>query len=237
MYLSDIQIYTKNRYKNTKEEQHLYQKELENNRLQMAYWENIRDLFCIHLPKQFNFLGISKFNIQLGEFSGEALTMPSKDGIALFRRNDFKLSEFKNISENEKNLKSLFYIQDSLITTCDLHNLPVETNKTIKRICSSIKASKFEHFRKYAKTTKWQPSRKFRAVTNLHHKAGGIDVNIDIVNKVGDIVFSECIIKNDLWENVWFALWKSYWSKTTYTIEKRNGDNLCNIDFPEKDVI
>ena len=91
---------------------------LSQNRYLMAYWENLRDIFCTFLPSKFNFNGIAKLNIYLGSFEGEDFTEAGSDGIASFRRSDFDFSSFSELSEHEKSKLSLFYITDTLLYLC-----------------------------------------------------------------------------------------------------------------------
>ncbi len=231
MNFTDIQIYRTTKYKNTEQEQHLYLNFLEENILLMKYWENIRDLFSINLPAKFDLLGISKFNIKLGDFDGDPFLPASNDGIATFRRNDFCIKKFKTLTEQDKNLLSLFYIEDSLITTCKLYRLPNATIEKIQSICSLIKTKNFEHFRIHKKTSKWHKSRKYRAITHLHHKTNGINVTLEIIDNNGVSIIKENIIKNELWENVWFALFKGYWDGATYIIENRAGSEIYKTQY------
>jgi hypothetical protein len=232
MALSDIQLITKTRYKNTVEEQHLYLKELEQSRYLMRYWENLRDLFGLHLPKDFELDGISKLNIQFGDFEGPKYQSLGKDSIAVFKRNDFHFDEFCQLSEKEKDLKSLFYIEDSLINICN--GLEFSDDKTIqiKQIAEDIKKKNFEFTRNYKKTSKWNSSRTLRAITTLHHRKGGIDADLEIIDKTGKVIFSEKIVDGRFWEAVWFDLWRGYWEGQKFRIENRVGEDFyCTEDM------
>ena len=67
---------------------------LEQNRYLMFYWESLRDIFCMSLPEKLDFMGVSKLNIQLGNFEGDEYQAPSSGGIATFKRDDFDFYEF-----------------------------------------------------------------------------------------------------------------------------------------------
>ena len=232
MYLKDIHIYKHFKYKNTKEEQHLLLQEMEQDKKYRPYWINIRDLFSMRIPTKFNFLNIFKFNIELDDRTQLEFKLPDKNGIATYVRNDFCLNEFSKLSDLEKNIKTLFYIEDSLINICERYDLTDETVSVIRNIVVSIKDSNFEHFLIHKKTTKWHSGRKYRAVTKLHFKKGGIDANIEIVDKKNNVIISKNILANEFWENIWFVLAKGYWEKESFLIENRVGKVILNIQIP-----
>lgn len=237
MVLSDIQLITKTQYRNTVEEQHLHLQELEQSRYLMRYWENLRDLFCLHLPKNFELCGVSKLNIQLGDFEGVTYQVPGKDGIAVFKRNDFHFDDFCQLSEEEKDLKSLFYMEDSLINICETLDLPEVKTVQIKQIAGDIKQQNFKFSRNHKKTSKWNSTRTLRAITTLHHKKGGIDVDLEVVDKAGKVVFSDKIVDGRFWESVWFDLWKGYWEGPKFKIENRVGVDFYSTEDMTKVVI
>ncbi len=156
MKLTDVQILT--RGKETPEQ-------LERNRYLTNYWENIRNLFCICLPNKFEFLGISKLNIRLGDFDGDSYEPASSNGIAYFNRSDFTFENFKSLSDSEKDEISLFYIEDSFISIAKIFKLDSEISSVISQTAALVKSSNFELYRIHKKTTKWNSSRTLRAVT------------------------------------------------------------------------
>ena len=232
MYLTDIDIYKTNRYKNTVEEQHLLLIELEQNRYLQNYWENIRDLFCLKLPKKFKFLNISKFNIQLGNFEGERFERSREGGIATYKRLDFEFIHFENLSDFEKNLESIRYVRDSLLDVCTMYDTDSHFVNLFNGICDEIIEESFEMKRAFSKTSKWNNSRTVRAVTLIHHKVGGIDVSIEFESKSGDTICKELIVENQLWESIYFDIWKGYWKDSTFTIENKNGDEVKVLSLP-----
>ncbi len=237
MIFRDIQLLTETKYRNTVEEQHLYLQELEQYGYLMHYWENLRDLFCLNIPKNFDFDGMSKLNIQFGGFKGVAYQAPGKDGIAVFKRDDFQFDEFCQLSEKDKDLKSLFYLEDSLRSICEMLDLPEIKLLQIRQISEVIKRQNFEFFRLHKKTSKWNSSRTLRAVTTLHHKKGGIDAEFEVVDKAGHVAFSEKIIEGRFWEAVWFDLWKGYWEGPKFVIDNRVGFEFYSTGNMTKYVI
>lgn len=231
MYLTDIDIYKVNKNKNTVEEQHLHLLELEQNRYLMNYWENIRDLFCLKLPKNFNLLDISKFNIRLGDFSGEQFERSRTGGIATFKRSDFDFEKFEKLNDEEKNIISLNFVRDSLIDVCEMHNTSITAIKLIHDICDSIQNESFALTRVFSKTTRWNKSRSLRAVTYMHHKQGGIDVNVEIQDKSGSVKLRESILKDCFWEYVYFDIWKGYWSGSNFVIEDKNNKIIKSLNL------
>jgi len=229
MYLSDIDIYQVGKYQNTVEEQHLYLLELQQNQYLMNYWENICNLFCLKLPKKFNFLDISKFNIKFGDFDGDKCEMSRIGGIATFKRNDFNFEDFKKLSDHEKNLISLTYVRESLLEMCLMHNVSNTIVGLINEICDSIKRENFTLTREFTKTTKWNKSRSLHAVTYLHHKQGGIDVYIDVLDKNGNSKLKETVLTNCSWEFIWFEIWKGYWLDSNFVIEDKNNKIIKKI--------
>ena len=203
---------------------------LEQNRYLMFYWENLRDIFCINLPNKLDLIGISKLNIQLRNFDGNEYQSPSLDGIATFRRNDFDFDEFCELPDHEKSVKSLYYIEDSLLTVCKKFKAPEETISAIRSAAEAVISSNFEHYRIHKKTTKWNKNRSLRAVTHLHHKNGGIDANLVVTDKLGNIKLKTKILNNQRWEVVWSDLWKGYWKDSSFVIEDRVGKTFSSID-------
>jgi hypothetical protein len=231
MYLTDIEIYKVNKYKNTVEEQHLYQLELAQNGYLMNYWENIRDLFCLKLPKNFNFLDISKFNIRLGDFSGEQFERSRTGGIATFKWKVFDFDNFEKLNDEEKRFISLKYLRDALIEVCEIHNTSNTVKKLFHDICDSIQSENFELTRVFPKTTKWNKSRSLHAVTYMHHKLGGIDVNVEIRDKSGNVKLRESILKGCFWESVHFDIWRGFWNGSTFVIENKNNKIIKNLSL------
>jgi hypothetical protein len=229
MYLSDIGIYKVSKYQNTVEEQHLYLLELQQKKYLTNYWENICDLFSLKLPKKFNFLDISKFNIRLGDFDGDSFEMSRIGGIGTFKRNDFNFEGFKKLSDDEKNLISLNYVRESLLEVCLMHNVSNTIVDLINEICDSIKRDNFTSTREFTKTTKWNKSRSLHAVTYLYHKQGGIDVYINVLDKKGNSKLKVPVFENRLWEFVWFEVWKGYWLDSDFVIENKNNKIVKRI--------
>ena len=232
MYFTDIEIYKANSYKNTVDEQHLYLIELEQNGYLRNYWENLRDLFCLKLPKKINFLDISKFNIRLGGFEGEKFDRSREGGVATYKRADFDFVQFEKLSELEKNVESLSYIRSSLLDVCKLQNVESYFVDLFNSICNEIEADKFELKRTFAKTTKWNKTRDLRAVTLMHHKVGGIDVSVELQNKKGDVLYRESVSEGKFWESVCFDIWNGYWADTTFIIENKNCYLIKTFSLP-----
>jgi hypothetical protein len=232
MFLTDIDIYKTNKYKNTVEEQHLLLIELEQNRYLRNYWENIRDLFCLKLPKKFNFLDISKFNIQLGSFEGEKFTRSREGGIATYKRVDFDFQQFEKLSDLDKNLASVRYVRESLLDVCEIHNTEGSFVELFNSICDEIVEDAFKITRIFSKTTKWNKSRNVRAVTLMHHKVGGIDVSVEFLNKAGDPIYRELVVENQFWEYIYFDIWQGYWNDSTFIIENKNGNEVKALTLP-----
>jgi len=231
MYLSDIQIYKVGNYQNTVEEQHLYLLDLEQSKYLMTYWENISDLFCLKLPKKFNFLNISKFNIRLGDYNGEQFETSKIGGISTFKRNDFDFNEFTELKDKEKNLFSLELVRDSLIKVCQMHGISINVIGVINDICDSIISEEFSLTREFSKTTKWNKSRSLRAVTYMHYKQGGIDVFVEIIDKNGSAKLKTLVLENCFWEFIWFEVWKGYWLGSDFILEDKNKKIIKKISL------
>ena len=181
-------------------------------------------------------MGMSKLNIMLGSFEGEEYLPPSSNGIATFRRNDFSFNEFCELSEQAKDLKSLYYIEDSLIKVCRKLKASDETLTVLKSVAKEVQKSNFVLHRVHKKTTKWNKSRNLRAVTNLQHKKGGIDVEVVISDKQGSILFSQQIVTNQFWHSVWFDFFKGGWDGSTFVIRSRVERETLVIDASEFQV-
>ena len=205
------------------------EEKLKQNRYLMDYWENLRDIFCTFIPSKMDLVGISKVNIYLGKFDGEDYIEPSSDGIATFRRDDFEFSEFEKLSTQEQNEKSLYYIEDSLLKICEKFGVSSEVSNQIQEVAQEVLENNFELKRTYKKTTKWNKSRTLRAITILHHKVGGIDVEFSILNKKGEILASHKLMTDAIWNTVWFELFKGSWQDSTFVIENRVGNTA--FDF------
>ena len=206
------------------------EEKLRQNRYLMAYWENLRDIFCTFLPAKFDFNGIAKLNIYLGSFEGEDFTEAGGDGIASFRRSDFEFSNFSELSDQEKNELSLFYLTDTLLILCERFELPSEVSEVIKEVSNKVLENNFELQREYKKTTKWNKSRNLRAITELHHKVGGLDVYFSIVNKQGSVLTKHCLYSNAIWNTVWFELFKGTWENSNFIIENRVGEAVFSFN-------
>lgn len=209
----------------------------EQNRFLMSIWENLRDIFCINLPEKMDLGGISKVNIYLGSFDGSAYESPSSNGIAVFRRADFIFDDFCALSDHEKQEASLFYIENSLLQICQILNTPEKTVHDITAAANTVRANNFELRRVYKKTTKWNKSRSLKAVTELHHKAGGIDAYVFMLDAKENLVAQYKIIEGRFWEAVWFDLWKGYWQGSNFVIENRVGKKYCSIDVTSADGV
>lgn len=203
---------------------------LAQNRYLMAYWENLRDIFCTLLPSKFDFYGISKLNIYLGPFEGENFTEASADGIAIYRRCDFDFSEFKKLPEQDKNERSLFYVRDSLLALCKRFELSDQVSEIIRKVSKQVLENNFELKREYKKTTKWNKARNLRAITELNHKVGGIDVNFTLVNKQGVTLAKHCLFSKAIWNTVWFELFVGTWEESNFIIENRVGTRVFTFN-------
>lgn len=177
----------------------------------MRYWDNVRDLFCLNIPSNVEFLGISKLNIQFGKFEGDYFIAPGKDGIATLLRDDFSFNEFCEMTEEEKDEISLEYIESSLIRICERFDVPSDTRRLFKSAILKIRENGFEQIKIHKKTTKWHRSRKYRAITRIHFRKGGIDANLEFLDSNGVLIYSKKIIEARIWEVVWFDLWKGVW--------------------------
>lgn len=206
------------------------EEKLAQNRYLMNYWENLRDIFCTFLPNKLDLNGISKVNIYLGKFDGENYIPPGSDGIAAFKRSDFDFTTFQNLSVREKNEKSLFYVEDSLLQLCDKFKLSKDVSEHIKKTSEEVLRNDFELLRTFKKTTKWNKSRSLRAITFLHHKNGGIDVKVSIENKKGEPLVLFDLMQNAIWNTVWFEFFKGYWQGTEFVIEDRLGKKVFAYD-------
>ena len=214
MIFNDVQLLNSGKHSDAK---------LEENVFLMKYWENIRDLFLIYLPDNFDFLGMKKLKVKLGPFEGDAFIPAGEDGIATFKIQNFTYEFFYELSEEEKNEKSLSYIEEALTKICDQFKLPSDIKETVKKTAQLVRENSFEHFRTHSKTSKWHKSRKLRAVTELHFKKGGINATLIITNKSGDIIIKQNIFESKFWESAWFDLWKGYWIDNKFKIENRTG--------------
>lgn len=210
---------------------------LEQNRFLMEIWENLRNIFCINLPTKLDLGGISKVNIYLGNFDGSAFESPSSNGIAAFRRSDFIFDEFCTLSDHDKQETSLFYIEDSLRQICRILNTPEQTIIDLAAAAAAVREGNFEIRKVYKKTTKWNKNRSLKAVTKLHHKTGGIDVDLFILDPKENIVAQYKIIEGRFWEGVWFDLWKGVWQGSNFVIENRVGTVFCSVDVTGSDGV
>lgn len=209
---------------------------LEQNRYLMKYWDNIQDIFCTFLHNKVDFQGIAKLNVYLGDFEGEEFLPPSRDGIASYRRSDFNYSEFMSLSEAEKNVKSLYYIEDSLLKVSEKLGVSNETLDALKDVANKVLNSSFELFVTHKKTTKWNKSRSYRVVTTLHHKVGGIDVDISLLNKQGVTLYSQKVESNQIWNSVWFNYFKCAWDGSSFVVENRVGEKTFELETTELQV-
>lgn len=209
---------------------------LEQNRYLMKYWDNVQDIFCTFLPNKVDFQGIAKLNVNLGDFEGEEYLSPSTDGIASYRRRDFNYSEFVNLSETEKNVLSLYYIEDSILRVGKKFNISNETLDVLKGVANKVLNSNFEMYVTHKKTTKWNKSRSCRVVTTLHHKVGGIDVDISLLNKQGSTLYSQKVELNQIWNSVWFNYFKGTWVGSVFVIENRVGEETFKLETIELQV-
>jgi len=196
----------------------------------MFYWENIRNIFNEKIPKNFEFNGISKLNIQFSDTDLVGLIEPDTKGIAVYQRNDFSFDKFQSLSENEKDNVSLGYIENSLIEIADLYGNSESQKEIVRSISNSIRENAFILDKVHRKTTKWHGSRKFRAVTTLQFKKGGIDVVLEIVGNDGASISKYKIIESWLWESVWSSLWKGSWAQNSFVIEDRFGEVFFETD-------
>jgi hypothetical protein len=228
MYFRDVQLLNSGKHSEDK---------LKQNRYLMSYWDNVRDQFCLHLADDLELLDISKLNIQFGEFEGEPFTKPDRRGIALFRRNDFIFEDFFALPEDEKEVVSLGYIEDSILSLCKTYSVPTEILDRIQNASKKVRDSGFQHIKTHKKTSKWDKSRKFRAITKLHFKKGGIDAHLEISDKFGDTITSQKIVDSRMWEAVWFDLWKGTWIGNSFVIENRTGGIYVEVPCPLRDAI
>jgi len=228
----DIEIYKLLKYRNTEEEQHLLAIELNQNLYLKSYWDNIRDLFCLNLPKKMDFFEISKVNIELGKFEGDKFEISRTNGIATYKIEDFNFNQFEKLSDLEKNIQSLDYIRSSLLDICNILNADTHHINLFNTICDKILSENFELARTFPKTTRWNKSRNIQAVTLMHHKPGGINVSVKFTNKDGDEIYTELIIENRFWESIYFDIWKGYWIDSKFIIENKNGDIFKTLTPP-----
>ncbi len=221
MKFRDIQLLNSGKYSPEK---------LEQNIILDSYWENVRNQFCIRLPEKFEFLNISKLNIKLGNFEGNPFEEPAKDGIAVYKRDDYSFKEFMALSEIEKYHKSLFYIEDSLIKLCIQFNLESMIIEIIKDISRQIRDDNFEYKKIHKKTTKWHPSRKVNATTELYFTKSGISASLNILNKSSEVLSSHVISDSKTWEYIWYQLWKGYWNDNKFIIEDKAGKQVFEVN-------
>ena len=227
MIFRDVQLVNGGKHSNQK---------LEQNRYLMKYWDNVQDIFCTFLPNKIDFNGISKLNVYLGGYEGEDYLPPSTDGIASYRRSDFIYSEFCDLTETEKNLKTLFYIEDSISTVGKKLKVPNETLDVLKNVANDVLSNNFEIYTTHKKTTKWNKSRSFRVVTTLHHKVGGIDVDISLLDKQGITLCTNKVESNQIWNSVWFNYFKGTWDDSAFVIENRVGQETFKLETTEFQV-
>jgi hypothetical protein len=227
MIFRDVQLVNGGKHSNQK---------LEQNRYLMKYWDNVQDIFCTFLPNKVDFRGIAKLNVYLGDFEGEEYLSPSTDGIASYRRNDFSYSEFANLTETEKNVKSLYYIEDSILRVGEKLKVPNETLDVLKVAANKVLNSNFEIDLIHKKTTKWNKSRNLRVVTTLHHKVNGIDVDISLLNKEGVTLCSHKVESNQIWNSVWFNYFKGSWDGSAFIVEDRVGEETFKLETTEFQV-
>jgi len=227
MIFRDVQLVNGGKHSNQK---------LEQNRYLMKYWDNVQDIFCTFLPNKIDFNGISKLNIYLGDYDGEDYLPPSTDGIASYRRSDFNYSEFCSLTETEKNLKTLFYIEDSISKVGKELKVPNETLDVLKNVAHDVLSNNFEIYKIHKKTTKWNKSRSFRVVTKLHHKVGGIDVDISLLDKQGNALCTSKVESNQIWNSVWFNYFKGTWDGSAFVIENRVGQETFKLETTEFQV-
>ncbi len=222
MRFRDVQLVNRGKYTHEK---------LEQNLALSYYWENVRNLFCIHLESDLEILGISKLNIKLGNFDGEVYEPPAKDGIAIYKRDDFSYQNFSELSEGQKDEKSLFYIQDSLAKICANHKVPKTVIDAVDASAQKVRDNNFEHERNYKKTTKWNKKKSIHAITLLHYKKGGIDATVLFKDKQGNTLKSNKVLANEPWENIWHCLWQCEWTDTLFVIKNKTGDTLSTVEY------
>jgi hypothetical protein len=228
MKFNDIQLLNSGKYS---------EEQLEQNIALRPYWENVRNQFCLRIPKDFDFLGLSKLNIKFGYFEGDSFEEPSLGGIAIYKRNDYSFNEFMALSEAEKNNKTLFYIEDSLSNLSDSFNLNDDVSEIIRIIANDIRDEGFEFKKTHKKSTKWHPSRKIKAVTELYFNKSGINSSLIITNKAGDILSKHTITGSKDWDFTWYHLWKGYWNENTFIIENKTGDKVIEVNaFSEESI-
>lgn len=228
MYLRDVQLVNSGKHSEEK---------LEQNQYLMRYWDNVRDQFCLNLPDKLDFLGIAKLNIYLGDFSGPAFEEPDKRGIAIFQRSDFDYSDFVALTEEEKDLISLAYLESSALAVCKEKSAPKKLEDQIKAVAKKVRDSDFQHTKVHKKTSKWNKSRTLRAVTQLCFKKGGVDAYLEIIEKSGNTTSRQKMVESRTWEAVWFDLWKGAWVDDTFVIETRVGDKYFEASSSVVDAI
>ncbi|GGB21097.1 hypothetical protein GCM10007414_38110 [Agarivorans gilvus] len=221
MHFKDIQLINGGKHSEEK---------LSQNRYLTKYWENVRNLFSIHLVDGLDVAGISKLNIQLGEYEGPEYSPPDHRGIAVFKRKDFDFHEFSALEEEEKDAASLEYIESSLLTVCSESGVSAKVSKQLKQACQAIREEGYEHIKLHKKTSKWHSSRKARAETKLHFRRGGIDAYLEFIDKHGNVLGKHKIADSRFWDGLWADLWKGRWENDTFLITNRFGDTFVRIE-------
>jgi len=113
--------------------------------------------------------------------------------------------------------------EDSLLKICNKFDVSSEVLNQIQEVAQKVLENNFELTRTFKKTTKWNKSRTLRAITTLHHKVGGIDVEFSILNKKGERLVSHMLMTDAILNTVWFELFKGSWQDSTFVIENRVG--------------
>ena len=179
----------------------------------------VQDLFLYMLPKRFELGNILKLNIAIKGKNSIPNEVTNHGGYVNYDYVGFDFENYFKASKQEQNKIILEVLRD-IIT-----RIP-ENNKENQKIALAITDRISEQNFKYdfeSKLSKYQRSKKYRAIVGIRVDDEGQNAYIKIESKSGNIILETHLLKNNVYE-FYHNLYKSKWEGDTFKIIDRAGE-------------
>ena len=178
------------------------------------------------LPNRFEFGNILKLNIEIKGKNETLDEVEFFDGYVRKSFTDFDFKKYFSLSKNEQNKLIIEVLRDVLMRI----SVENEENKKIAfQILDEIVRLNYEYSFE-SKLSKYQKSKKHRAIIEIRINNDGQNAFLKIVNKAGSVVFESHLLKNNIYD-FYNNLHKSNWQDNTFQILNRDGEIFKQIEI------
>ncbi len=184
-------------------------------------FENIRNVFCGKLGKNWRAGDVSKLIIKLGSRKTPPKAVWS-GGFWEICRDDFDLAVFMAASKAEQNEIALRLAEISLIELAEYFHVDPAP---VRAAAQATREAGFRHVREYKKASRQHPGNQLMAKVFITYRRGGwgTEAEVRFFDRRKNLLGTESIVKNQLWLTVHFDLWRGAWRDDTFEIVDRVG--------------